>query len=287
MPPTRDPARPDFRDSLPPPIQSVFHASDLSPKSALAFVHALKIALVRKTRLEIMHLGDKGGEWHEFPAVRGTLERWGVLEPGSSRRSVQVEAGIDVTKVSSKRRRAVGSIVAYLEEHPADMLVLATSGRTGLQALLQPSFAERLVRRVRTGTLFVTEGARGFVDPEDGSVRLRRVLAFADQPALAQPVVDMVGRLFQTVGTPPEKLLLGHTVEPQVKLPGDGTWPWERRAVAAPVADNALSAAREIDADLIVTAAHARLSPAAWLFGSTTERIVRRAPCPVLLIPPV
>src|SRR5436190_1109186 len=136
----RDQARPDFHDSLPPPIRSVFHASDLSAKSALAFVHALKIALIRKTRLEIMHLSDGSAPWHEFPAVRGTLERWEVLPPGTSRRDVQAQAGIDVTKVASKRRKAVGSMVDYLRQHPADLLVLATEGRAGMQSLLQPSF---------------------------------------------------------------------------------------------------------------------------------------------------
>jgi nucleotide-binding universal stress UspA family protein len=140
---------------------------------------------------------------------------------------------------------------------------------------------------VRTGTLFVTAGARGFVDPADGSVRLRNVLAFVDQAAMAQTVGEMVARVLLTVDAVPARLVLAHTAPVPVRMPGDDRWRWERRAVGAPVVDNLLAVAAEIDADLIIAAAKRRLSPFAWWFGSTAERVVRRAQCPVLMLPPI
>ena len=38
-----------------PFVKSIFHPSDFSKASELAFVHALAIALVRQTELVIMH----------------------------------------------------------------------------------------------------------------------------------------------------------------------------------------------------------------------------------------
>ena len=45
-----------------------------------------------------------------------------------------------------------------------------------------------------------------------------------------------------------------------------------------------IQAARELDADLIVIATHGRGGFEHMLFGSTAEKVVRKAPCPVLSI---
>jgi hypothetical protein len=59
----------------------IFHPSDFSPASEVAFVHALKIALQSKAKLDLMHveptLTPEKPYWLDFPAVRTTLARWG------------------------------------------------------------------------------------------------------------------------------------------------------------------------------------------------------------------
>ena len=63
-----------------PILQHVFHPSDFSPASETAFAHALKVALVAKATLTIFHVSsDRKEDWTEFPGVRQTLERWGIL----------------------------------------------------------------------------------------------------------------------------------------------------------------------------------------------------------------
>ena len=62
------------------PIDSIFHPTDLSEASFVAFVHALKIALLAQSELTILHAANSGGDkvsWKDFPGVRQTLERWG------------------------------------------------------------------------------------------------------------------------------------------------------------------------------------------------------------------
>ena len=70
-------------------VESIFHPSDFSEASAVAFAHALKIALVTKARLRMLHVAaDSNVEWQDFPGVRETLERWKLIpraEPEHSR----------------------------------------------------------------------------------------------------------------------------------------------------------------------------------------------------------
>jgi len=65
-------------------LESIFHPSDLSEGSEVAFAHALKIALVAEAKLTMLHVeASPSAEWQDFPGVRDTLERW-----GSSRKTV-------------------------------------------------------------------------------------------------------------------------------------------------------------------------------------------------------
>lgn len=52
------------------------------------------------------------------------------------------------------------------------------------------------------------------------------------------------------------------------------------------LSDSICATAAELDADLIVMGTHARSGLAHLLVGSVTERTLRRAPCPVLAVPP-
>lgn len=44
--------------------------------------------------------------------------------------------------------------------------------------------------------------------------------------------------------------------------------------------------ARALPADLIVMSTHSRSGMERWMLGSVAERVVRNAPCPVLVVPP-
>ncbi len=71
-------------------------------------------------------------------------------------------------------------ILRYLGDHPSDLIVLATHGRQGLPRWLQGSVAEPVARQSTAWTLCIRHGARGFVLPDTGEVRLRHVLVPVD-----------------------------------------------------------------------------------------------------------
>ena len=92
----------DKRSRAIPFVKSIFHPSDFSAASELAFAHALAFALIRKTELVIMHArrGERE-DWSQFPAVRKTLARWQVLEAGSRPSEVFEKLGVRITKAST------------------------------------------------------------------------------------------------------------------------------------------------------------------------------------------
>jgi nucleotide-binding universal stress UspA family protein len=156
-------------DSAPPFIATVVHPTDFSPASERAFAHALAVAVVRRAQLTILHVAADGRpDWDEFPSVRATLERWGLLGPGSSRDAVFERLGVKLTKRTISGRSPARAVVDYLDESPADLLVVATEGRDDGARWRHGSVAEAMARDSKTMTLFVPSQAdRGFVSPGD------------------------------------------------------------------------------------------------------------------------
>ncbi|MFO7562392.1 MAG: universal stress protein [Enhygromyxa sp.] len=58
-----------------------------------------------------------------------------------------------------------------------------------------------------------------------------------------------------------------------------------RRVVIGDPASEIIDAAREIDAGLIVIPSRGKTGLRRWMIGSVAEKVVRQAPCPVLVLP--
>ena len=64
-----------------------------------------------------------------------------------------------------------------------------------------------------------------------------------------------------------------------------GQWPTpELRVLSGPVVGTILDVAVEVNADLVVLGTHGRTGFERFVLGSVTEKIVRKAPCPVLTV---
>src|SRR5512138_3770482 len=115
-----------------PFVNSIFHPSDFSPASELAFAHALAIALFRKTQLVIMHARrSRQEDWSKFPAVRKTLARWNLLEPGIPASEVFRRLGVAAVKVSMQGNPVRASL-EQIEKQQPELVVLATRSSHGL-----------------------------------------------------------------------------------------------------------------------------------------------------------
>jgi len=277
--------------SEPPFIESIFHPTDFSEPSHVAFAHALAVALVRKAELTILHAGRDflaEDEWVKFPAVRRTLESWGCLEPGSARSAVLTQLDVAIKKVDLRRRNPGIAIFDYLADHETDLIVLATEGRDGVQGWLQPSVAERVARETMIMTLFVPAEGRGFVNPKTGEVHLSRILIPATGAPSAQPALDHAARAARMADSAVEFVLLhvGDGPMPSLIPPKDPAFRFREERRHGDIPDEIARAAEEMGADLISMTTDGRDGFLGALGrGSHTERVVRAASCPVLAVP--
>ncbi|MGH7798354.1 MAG: universal stress protein [Candidatus Binatia bacterium] len=271
--------------ALAPFVKSIFHPSDFSRASELAFAHALAIALIRRTELVIMHAGRQSiGDWTRFPPVRKTLEEWQVLAPGSSRAAVFEKLAVRVTKVSA-RGDPVQASIAHIEKQKPDLVVLATRGKHGLPLWLKPSLSQAIARQSKAMTLFVPRGCRGIVSM-DGVIQLRRILVPVDHQPDSQEAVIRAVRAAEGFGDNVVEIVVLHAnggTLPQLDYPESNACSWKRVRRNGDVVELILDAAQ--DADLIVMATEGRLGAVDAMRGSVTERVVRGAPCPVLAVP--
>ena len=270
-----------------PFVNSIFHPSDFSKASELAFAHALAIALIRKTELVILHAGrGQLDDWAQFPPVRKTLERWQVLAPGSPRSAVYEKLAIRVTKVVRTRGNPVQASLEHIDKQKPDLVVLATAARRGLPLWLKPSVAQAIAQRTNAMTLFVPSGCRGIVSL-DGTIQLRRILIPVDHEPNAQEAVIRAVRAAEAFGDDAVEILLLHVNSggsmPQLYRPESKSCVWKEVCRAGDVVEKILDAAHE--ADLIVMATEGRQGFVDAIRGSVTEQVVRGAPCPCLAVP--
>ena len=276
------------------PLYRIVHPSDFSRLSQIAFAHALKIALLSQAELEIVHVqghklgNEKDVHWTNFPGVRATLARWKVVSSSATRAEVE-KTGLRARKILNSEHDPLESMVRYCEEHPPDLLVLATHQRAGLDRWLHRAVAEPLARRSRAMTLFVPSHGRGFVAPADGAVKLEKILIPVDHAPDGQAAVEEAFFLAEGLGCRSVEFKLLHVGTgqgmPTLFLPHNPGYRWKELLVnGEPVAAIEREAAMwEPNLIVFTTEGHRDFLDA--LRGSTTERVLRAASCPVLAVP--
>jgi nucleotide-binding universal stress UspA family protein len=270
-------------------VESVFHPSDFSEASEVAFAHALKIALVANAKLTMLHVeASPNTQWQDFPGVRDTLERWGLIPRGSPRSAVG-QLGINVNKVIASSKDPVKACLGFLEKHPVDLIVLAVHQHNGRIRWLEKSVGKPIARGAGQMTLFIPFGVEGFVRRQDGWISLHNILIPITSKPRPQPSVEATVRLIRNLQLSPGKVTLLHAGPaaemPAVKVPDDTGWTWQRAARAGEPADTILQAATEFCADLIVMTTDGPNGFLDGLRGSTSERVLRKACCPLANLP--
>ncbi len=272
-----------------PILQHVFHPSDFSPASEVAFAHALKAALIAKAALTVLHVSPGREEnWTEFPGVRQTLERWGML-PKNSPRSAVPELGINVRKVITEDKDPVKSVLGFLEHHPSDLIVLATHQDKGQGLWQEKSVAQPMARKSRQMTLFIPAGVRGFVSLQDGAVSLKSILIPVAPVPTAQPSIQAAVRLAKQLNCPTGRFTILHVGDgaamPEVNCPELPGWEWTKLSQEGDIIEVILQTARATEADLIVMSTEGHNGFLDALRGSHSEQVLRQCACPLLAIP--
>lgn len=258
--------------------------TDFSAEGEQAFYTALALAVAYRARLEILHVSRPGhrAEWENFPRVRDVLARWGLLAPGAAQEEVYDRLGVEIGKIEIHSHDAAAGISEFVVKHEPDLLVAASHGRTGLNWWLAGSVALETLRRTALPTLLIGPGAKPFVNAATGAITLSRVLfpvAVSPSPVLAAATLSA---LMGEAALSPHFVHVVETAQSfdtvRQAMPGV-------QRLEGDVVPQILAAAAQINAGMIVmpTAGHQGFMDA--LRGSTTQRVLHEATCPVLALP--
>lgn len=287
-------------------IREILFPCDLSPLCDRAFEHARFLAEVFGARLTLFHAypyyapgaeGMEGPAWslvHDESILR-------VLDESAREQVSRRVAGVQVphTVVVRQENSPHRAILDLIWTAKPDLTVMATHGREGLSHFFLGSVTEKIVRHAQRPILAVrgTEHAlnlpyRRILVPTDLSHTSRRAFPMAALLArafgseilglhVARPSSRGVAE-FPT-GTPrpalPTEASLWRFLEPDFPGMGVTTFVFVGNAW-----EHIVATARLEKADLVVMSSRGHDSIADRILGSQTDRVLRHAPCPVLVV---
>jgi nucleotide-binding universal stress UspA family protein len=233
-------------------------------------------------------------------------ERISILEGMARFVETDRQAGIPIELVLRESARVATTIVEVADELNADVITMGTEGRSGVRRLLLGSVTEGVLRQSRRPVLTVTPRLPVAVPPAlhaldrivcavdwspNGRAALRHAAALAEAASASLTVAHIVHLPLELVtpGTTLSDQRLAKFREAHRRLDTligaeslHGTVDKILLAGSPAVEINRL--ALEQQASLVVVGAHGRGVMDAMLRGTTTEQVVRQAPCPVLTV---
>ena len=277
-------------------IRDVLCLTDLSPRSDFAFDHARWLAERFQAELTVYHAVERfEGAYPDVTFGIGrelteAAEKRAVSTLGAAVQGIGTRTEVKVEPVAS----AADAVVEMALGRRADLTVMATHGRRGLRHMLLGSMTEEVIQHARSPVLCLREPAptayRRILVPTDLSLASR----------LAFPMAAFLARSFgaEVIGlhaAPPASVAtLSGIPERRAPVPSEAAlWDFFRSDFTAlPVTahvytevawDCIVRTAKVEGADLIVMATRGHDSVSDRIVGSTTERTLRHAPCPVLV----
>jgi len=272
------------------PFKKIFHPTDFSIDSHTALIHALKLAIATKAELSVMHIDPEvaRADFEDFPRVSPILKRWKLLPPDSSEDHIS-QSGLTVKKARAVSSNPTEALLQHLAANPADLLVMATHQYDGFERWQHQAVAEPVARGSHTPTLFVPTHVTGIVAKETGEPVLRRVLIPVNEQPNPQVAIDMTAQLALTLGCERLSALLVHVGDDRMlrslNYPMHKGVVWRTMICHGDPVDVILGMGADFDVDLIVMMTEGHHSLLDMMRGSTTERVLRGAHCPLLAIP--
>ena len=281
-------------------LRTIAIATDFSPNALPAFAWALELARRHCSELVLVHaLLPETAPAPDFVPMPERFYRTVRDEARAKLEALMAEvrpAGLSVS-VELVVGSSVSGVVAAAERRAADVIVVGTRARSGWRRLVVGSTAAQLVRDAPLPVLTVHPGHRG-----RGAIT-RTVLVPTDFSAGAARATESALRVL-----PPEqpaRIVLLHAHRPDERSARDAAAAaraarddLQARAHAcarpdvvvdaeiapgAPAPTIAEHAAR-VGADLVAMATRRRPALERLWIGSTAERVIAAAPCPVLTV---
>ncbi|HET7746646.1 MAG TPA: universal stress protein [Vicinamibacteria bacterium] len=275
-------------------FRSILCPTDLSPAAAHATSHAVALAAALGGRVTLYHAVEMLDHRYPHWNFEESAASWRQAEREATRALEQYALAHSGVQVAVERVSSVPlAIVEMVMRQRPDLLVVGTRGRSGLRHLFLGSVAEDIVRAVNVPTICVREPA---------VVPYRRILVTTDFSPASARAFPVAGRLAELFGA---AILAVHVAPPQataaalgfpVPAPVTEASLWSFLKPSFPdtavtphvhtgrVAERIVQVAEVEGADLIVMSTRGHDSLSDSIVGSTTERVLRHAACPVLVV---
>jgi nucleotide-binding universal stress UspA family protein len=284
-------------------IRTILFASDLSPESDRAFAHATFLAEQFGARLTLYHALETPGK--NAPGLGtgpASLTRW---EETVRQRLVRKASTLNVAHEIVVQGGLVGghvlvdlAVLDVIHRTRPDLTVMATHSRKGFARFFLGSVTEQVVQHAKRPVLCVRKATH------DPALPYRRIVVPTDFSAASRrafPLAALLARSFEARVTalhvwaaPRQGAFVGVPAAVPAPLTEDdvrrflqpefGDVRVEARVSAAgPPWHRVVKTAEEEQADLIVMSTQGLDSLSDTIIGSNAERVLRHAPCPVLV----
>lgn len=292
-------------------VATVLVPTDFSAESLKALRYGAAVAQKFRAQLHILHVSEIDYAI-PGPAMLGADPFTSDTEEARQlKQQLASEIGDSMTPTFHGRTgRAFDQICRSARELKADLIVMATHGRTGLKRFVLGSNAERVVQHSSSPVLIVREHERELLD--GGQLRLQTMLVptdFSDSSGEALSYALTLARqfnarliIFHSVATPnftatelgapraaprPEELRAAAEDQMRSFVEGIdfGGVEFETQVRAGAAAEEICDQGEKQKVDLIVLSTHGRTGLLHVLIGSVAEHVVRHARSPVLVIP--
>ena len=284
-------------------IRRILVPNDRGPCTAHAYPYALELAEWFGAEIHLVEADVPVDRVHDAPRVS-------VAEP---------PPGVTCVKATVRSDSVADALLHYAEEHDVDLIVMGTHGLRGVAHALLGSTAEHVVREARCPVLTVRLGADGRALLERGDAPtfhrpppVRRLLVPIDFSERAEEALRYAFALAEAWHARVDVLhAVNVPVVPDIYGLDGGAWSVATpdlveqsrealnrllRTLAPPgrlgevlvevdvPAAAILDAAERLGTDLIVISTHGLTGLKRFALGSVTERVVRRAACPVFTV---
>jgi nucleotide-binding universal stress UspA family protein len=284
-------------------IKKILCPVDFSSPSQQALDYAMNLAATHDSQLQILHVVS--------PVIARSYEFY--IDTGKVMATVKNQARQELKKlrqlasdagIEAEARLRLGDVETEIqnaaEEYRADILVMGKHGRPTVERWFVGSVTEHLLRKSKVPMLIIGERRRKKSVPrieriivtsdlsEDSAYALSYAAALARETQATVTYLHVIPVLPAGVGLPYEESL------PEAQTELDRLVPVEARKWCTIVTkvetgvpyQEILSIADKTRVDMLVMNTHGKGMLERALLGSTAERVIRGARCPVLAIPP-
>ncbi len=295
-------------------VRKILLPTDFSETASHALTYALYLAHKYQAELHMLHVTvflseDPHNPAHHFPDQEAIYQKLEAIAERDMEAQIPEGAGEELTIIRAHRRNlsAAPAIVDYAEEQDIDLIVMGTHGRRGLPRILIGSVAEEVIRHAPCPVLAIRKPEEKEVPthikqilvPIDFSEHSREALTVAREIAEAYDAAIQMLHVLEEIVHPAFYGIAAkslHDIYPNIEeeaVEAMMRFYAETDGPEVPVTYHVFEgrAGRDIPrfaekhaSDLIVISTHGLTGLDHLLIGSVAERVVRRAPCPVLVL---